>query len=86
MTRFAIGALVLVAISIPGTAFASDCSDAREHYNQAVDTVSYALTRYTRCLNSSGGRDDCSTQFRRLRSAQSDLESAVSEIGSYCEY
>ncbi len=86
MTRRGLIALVLIASSLSNPALASDCSDARERYNQAVDDVSYALRRYTSCLSSSNGTDDCSTEFRRLKNAQDDLESAVSEIGSYCEY
>jgi len=85
MMRHGIAAMALVASSISAPAYASDCSDAADHYNQALNDVIYALNRYTRCINNSGGRDDCSTEFRRLRNAQSDLEYAVSEVQSYCD-
>jgi hypothetical protein len=84
MTRSAIIALALMAISIGNPARASDCSDARENYRNAVSEVDYALNRYKRCLSYSDGSDDCSTEFRRLKNAQDELESAVSEIGSNC--
>ena len=83
--RGGIAAAALIASSISSPALASDCSDAAERYNYALDEVSFALTRYTRCLNASDGLDDCSTEFRRLRNAQSAFESAVSEVQAYCE-
>lgn len=86
MTRRRLIALVLIASSLSTQALASDCADARERYNQAVDDVSYALRRYASCISSSDGTDDCSMEFRRLKNAHDDLESAVGEIGSYCEY
>ena len=50
-----------------------------------MSDIGSALTRYARCLRLSDGRDDCSSQFRQLKSAQADLESAVSQIEAYCE-
>jgi hypothetical protein len=61
------------------------CSDAIDRYNSAVNDISSYLRRYTDCVSSSQGRDDCSTEFRRLRSAQDDFESAVSAYQSECE-
>jgi hypothetical protein len=62
----------------------ANCSDATDTYNSAISDVSEALKRYTRCLSSSNGHDDCSSEFRRLKNAQSDFESAVSEYESEC--
>jgi GH15 family glucan-1,4-alpha-glucosidase len=84
--RAGLAAAALIASSISSPALASDCSDAAERYNYALDEVSYALSRYTRCLNASDGQDDCSTEFRRLRYAQDTFESAVGEVQAYCEY
>lgn len=81
--RFFPAAVVLALVASP--CMASDCSDARNQYGQAISDVSDALSRYTRCVSGSRGQDDCSTEFRRLKYAQSDFESAVSAIGSYCE-
>lgn len=81
-----IGILVAIMIAaVPSAAIASDCGDAVDRYNSALNDVSYALKRYTSCLSVSGGHDDCSSEFRRLKYAQSDLETAVSDISSYCQ-
>ena len=69
------------AAEVPATA---DSSDATDTYNSAIPDVSDALKRYTRCLSSSNGHDDCSSEFRRLKNAQSDFESAVSGYESEC--
>ena len=61
------------------------CQTAVSSYNTAVDEISTRIRRYTSCLSSSRGTDDCSTEFRRLRSAQSDFETAVSQYRSDCE-
>jgi hypothetical protein len=83
--------LGIVALSIavvlgvlPTHAARADCSDAVSTYNSAISAVSDALRRYNRCLANSNGHDDCSSEFRRLKNAQSDFESAVSEYGSEC--
>jgi hypothetical protein len=62
----------------------SECADAVSQYNSAADGISTTLRRYASCVVSSKGHDDCSTEFRRLKSAQSDFESAVSEYESEC--
>jgi len=72
-------------ISVPAAA-QSQCSYARERYNSALDDIGLTLRRYTTCLSNSAGEDDCSTEFRRLKYAQDEFESAVSDVGSYCRY
>jgi len=62
----------------------ADCSSAISSYNSAVSDIDSYLKRYTRCLSSSNGSDDCASEFRRLRSAQNDFESAVSQYQAYC--
>jgi len=77
-----VGASLFVCASIePAQA---DCSGAISAYNSALSDIETYLKRYTRCLSSSNGSDDCSSEFRRLRSAQSDFESAVSDHQAYC--
>lgn len=63
---------------------ASDCGDAINRYNSALSEVTYTLKRYATCVADSAGKDDCSSEFRRLKNSQDELESAVSEISSYC--
>ena len=67
-----------------GTARADDCSDAVDNYNFVTGQLSDALHRYVNCISSSRGTDDCSSEFRRVRSAQDDFESAVSQFQSNC--
>jgi hypothetical protein len=69
--------------AMPTTAMA-DCNDATSAYNSAISDVSDAIKRYTRCLSSSNGHDDCSSEFRRLKNAQSDFETAVSQYEGEC--
>src|SRR5262245_41609148 len=61
------------------------CRDAIDRYNSAVSDISSYLRRYASCVSGSQGRDDCSSEFRRLRSAQDDFESAVSAYRNDCE-
>jgi hypothetical protein len=68
----------------PVYAATEECNDAISSYNSALSDVSDALRRYTRCLSSSGGHDDCSSQFRKLKNAQSDFEAAVSKHETQC--
>lgn len=76
-----VAASLSICASMPAKA---DCSSAISSYNSAVIDIDSYLKRYTRCLGSSNGSDDCSSEFRRLRSAQNDFESAVSEYQAYC--
>jgi hypothetical protein len=62
----------------------TECQDAVAEYKSAMSDISTALQAYTDCLSTSQGHDDCSTDFETLRSAQDDLESAVSEYESEC--
>ena len=59
---------------------ASDCDDKIRAYNDAVESLTGALQRYSRCLSDSAGKDDCSSEFRKLKSSQSEFESAVSSL------
>jgi hypothetical protein len=80
---FGIVAVVWITVACADLAFA-DCSDATSSYNSAVDDISTYLKRYVSCVSSSDGNDDCSSEFRRLKNAQSDFASAVSDHQSYC--
>lgn len=71
--------------SKPVLADLSGCSDAIDTYNSLIEEVSSALRSYASCVSSSEGKDDCSLEFGRLRRVQDEFESAVSEIGSYCD-
>jgi hypothetical protein len=79
----ALGAVAVLSV-LPIHAATADCSDATNTYNSAISDVSDTLRRYTRCLSSSNGHDDCSSEFRKLKNAQSDFEDAVSKYLSEC--
>lgn len=84
-TRVRIAMAMAASLIFVAPSSASDCSDAIDAYNAATAEIDYRLRRYVRCVESSQGSDDCSTEFRRLRSAHSDFESAVSSYRSECE-
>jgi hypothetical protein len=76
--------LLSLALSLSSNTAKADCNEVTDAYNSAVSDLSDALQRYSRCLSSSNGHDDCSSEFRRLKNAQSDFESAVSGYESEC--
>ena len=76
---------VLVLLCAPAArADQASCELAIEQYNHAVSDVVSTLKRYVNCVADSKGEDDCSTEFRRLKSAQSDFEDAISSYRSEC--
>jgi hypothetical protein len=62
----------------------AECNEAIASYNSAIEEVSNTMKRYLRRLSESEGHDDCSSEFRRLKSSQSEFEIAVSNYGSEC--
>jgi hypothetical protein len=78
-------AFALIARTPVAMADVYECQEAVRRYNSAVTDVSSALSWYTSCLSSSRGRDDCSSEFWSLQSAQSDFESAVSRYRRECQ-
>lgn len=76
--------LVVGALSLGAVPAVASCQDAVNSYNSAIDDIATNLKRYTSCLQTSRGNDDCSSEFRRLRNAQNDFESAVSQHQNEC--
>ena len=76
--------LLLIASSNSARADLESCREAVDRYNSALSDVSDAIRSYARCVSDSRGRDDCSSEFSRLRSDQDDFETAVSEYESEC--
>jgi hypothetical protein len=62
-----------------------ECRDALDRADSAASDVASYGRRLISCVESSDHRDDCSSEFRRVRGAHGDYESAVSEVGSYCD-
>lgn len=77
--------LMMVSVGSSATAYAYDCENAVSNYNSAVSEVDYTSKRYRNCVGSSQGADDCWSEFRRLKSAHDDFETAVNDYKSECE-
>ena|SRR5690242_14840585 len=77
-------ALIRMVVSV-ASAGPSECREAVDRYNEATSEVADALRAYSRCVSDSRGHDDCSSEFSRLRSAQDDFETAVSDDESECQ-
>lgn len=61
-----------------------ECSDAKDQAESyRSDLESYANRLY-RCVEGNDLTDDCSSEFRRVKLAHSDFESAVSDVSSNC--
>ncbi len=80
----ALGLAVTVCCVRNSRADPEECQDAISEYNSAVSDITTALRRYASCISGSQGREDCSGEFRRLRSAQGDFENAVSKYMMEC--
>lgn len=61
-----------------------DCQTSIQSYNTAISDIGSTNSRFLSCVEYSRGQDDCSMEFRRLRNAHSEFESAVSGYRSYC--
>ncbi len=62
----------------------SECNDAWDNANNSAGDVASYAKRLVRCVESGDYHDDCYSEFRRVKSAHSDYESAASEVSSYC--
>lgn len=49
-----------------------------------MSDIADAIKSYADCVAGSDGHDDCSSEFETLKSAQDDLELAVSEYEGNC--
>ncbi len=78
-----VSSTIFVLMWSASLASANECSYAVDAYNNATSEISSNLRRYVSCLDGSQGNDDCSSEFRRLKNAQSDFETAVSNYRSY---
>jgi hypothetical protein len=73
-----------MSLAFPTTAFADDCEDAVQQYNSVLSDMDSTIRRLRSCVADSKARDDCSTEFRRLKSAYDDFETAVSRYRRDC--
>lgn len=63
----------------------SECREARERARSAAQELADYSRRLRNCAEGEDFSDDCSMEFRRVRSAHSDYESATSDVSSHCE-
>lgn len=62
----------------------SECEDAKSTAESASSDLASYSRRLQQCAESEDFSDDCNSEFRRVRSAYDDYESAVSDVSSYC--
>ena len=66
------------------TGKSSACRDAQERAESAASELADRARRLRNCAESQDYSEDCSSEFRRVRSSHSDYESAVSSVQSEC--
>jgi len=82
---FSVMVIGLLTSNLSARANPVQCKQAAESYNSVLDDISTDLKKYSRCVSDSQGHDDCSSDFRKLKSAQSDYEMAVANYASECQ-
>jgi hypothetical protein len=83
--KTAIATTLFAALTSLANAGPEECREAIDHYASAKSDVGDALCTYANCVSGSQGRDDCSSEFSTIRSAQDDFESAVSSYETECQ-
>lgn len=67
-----------------GTRGSSDCRQAKEEATNAASELANYSRRLRSCAEAEDLSDDCSSEFRRVKNAFGDYESAVSTVTSTC--
>lgn len=62
-----------------------ECRDAKDQAESYRDDLESYTKRLYNCVEGNDLTDDCYSEFRRVKSAHSDFESAVSDVSSYCD-
>jgi hypothetical protein len=75
---------ILIALAVPRLASADECGDAVVDYNAVLARLHEATQKFSSCVASSLGTDDCSAEFRALRRAHGEFESAVALYMKQC--
>jgi hypothetical protein len=60
------------------------CRDAQERAESTASELADRARKLRNCAEAQDYSEDCSSEFRRVRSAHSDYESAVSSVQSEC--
>jgi hypothetical protein len=72
------------SLLFPISAWPDACSDTVDRFGLAVRQIDFPLRQFAMCVSYSKGRDDCSSEFRRVRSVYDDFEVAVSRYRRDC--
>jgi hypothetical protein len=75
-----LGGLLLIPVS----AWPDACSDAVDRFSLSVRQIDWPIRQFASCVSYSKGRDDCSSEFRRVRSAYDDFDAAVGRYRREC--
>lgn len=62
-----------------------DCQDAWSDAQSAASELASSASSLKQCAEAEDFDDDCGSEFRRVRSAHSDYESAASDVSSNCD-
>ncbi len=78
--------LIMLLICAPSAIWADveSCRGAIRSFKSAKVDIASAYRAYGNCVSSSDGQEDCSSEFRNLKSAQDDFEEAVSSYQTDC--
>jgi hypothetical protein len=80
----AVAIAVALMAGIPATADQEACRGAIFVLKRTQAAVGDYLRRYASCVSRNDGRNDCSSEFLQLRSAQEVFETAVSDYQREC--
>jgi|GWRWMinimDraft_15_1066023.scaffolds.fasta_scaffold01124_8 hypothetical protein len=87
--KASIAAIVIsvVASSVAWAGYGNEdeCRNARERASSSALDLSIYARKLQRCAEAGDLTDDCSMEFRRVKNAHSDYESAVMDVGSECD-
>jgi hypothetical protein len=75
---------IIVSLTFPHVAWADECGDAVRDYNAVMNRLEDAMQKFQSCTANSLGRDTCVAEYRRLRSAYGEYESAVTLYKKQC--
>ena len=67
------------------TGKSDECRESTERAESAASELADRARRLRNCAEAQNFADQCDTEFRRVRNAHSDYESAVSSIRSECK-
>lgn len=62
----------------------ADCNDAISRAKRAATELADYTRRLRGCAEANDYSDDCSSEYRHVKNAYNDYESAVSSVRSYC--